>query len=168
MKFLTKRNIIIAVSVLLISALVVTYLILDPPFASELTEFKRAKLIYFLQNGDLAKEVPPVLEPGTGRLITENYPMYYYGTYNGYDVFFSYGMVGMSFYRRIGDELFLCKSSGKLYLHLNGKFIPLEEAYDQGLISAESLRKAAQIHYDRVALYSEYRELGFGERYEGK
>ncbi len=168
MKLLSKRNIIIAVSVLLVLAIAVPLLIIEPWNTTELTEKKRMELIDSLEareNGRLQ------LNPGTGNMIASGGGYFYYGTYNGYDAVAVKGQLsGLSM--RLGDEYFYESSSCVIYLHRDGKFIFLEDAYRNGLISDRNLRKVAQAHYDRVARYISardvYREQGFGERYEGK
>lgn len=169
MKFLTKRNIIVAVSVLLVLAIAVPLLIIEPWNTTELTDRKRSELINSLQknaNGRLN------ITPGTGNYISNNGGYYYYGTYNGYDVIFSIGDFDEDTSFKIGDEYFFYISYFRIQLHRNGEFVDLANAYDRGLINDENLRIVAQMHYDhvasRVSIRDAYREQGFGERYEGK
>ena len=112
MKFLTKRNIIIATAVLVVAVAVGLVIGLAPEpepeqplYATELTEQKRAELIQSLQN--MYGKGSTELIPGIGKtLIAKNDRSYYYGTYNGYDVVFIRGDLDQVWELRLGDELF--------------------------------------------------------------
>ena len=70
----------------------------------------------------------------------------YYGRYQGYDVIFVETMLAVISGKKIGNEEFHHSSGFVLYAYKNGEFIPLGDAYEQGLISDRSLARIAKKH----------------------
>lgn len=161
-----KRLILITLTGILIG-LVVAILLLNPWNTTELTEAKRLELI---DSWEARENGRRELKPGTGIKVAENLELYYYGTYNGYDVLFVVGNMFGTMDLYIGDEWFYYRQSAVFYLHRNGDFVLLEDAYRDGTISAKNLRKVALTHYDRVSAYAsvkdEYLERGYSDRYD--
>ena len=166
MKQKWKAGILIGVAMLAIG-LVVMLVVMQPWNTTELTEEKRQELLVAC---DPLKGGSEGLEPGRDNAIASNYEIYYYGTYNGYDVIFVEGYTFGGWYLWVGDEFFFHVQGANLYLHRSGVFTSLEDAYENRKISARNLRKVAQIHYDRKAsrlvIQDIYEEYGFGDRYD--
>ena len=73
----------------------------------------------------------------------------YYGTYEGYDIIFS--EVKLSSYHNshiisIANKVFLHTSLFLLSARKDGNTIDLKEAYEQGLVSKETIEKVAELH----------------------
>lgn len=174
MKFLTKRNIIIAAAVVVVVLFVsiFAFQLWKKNNPTYLTKAKRTELFNAICSRD--PNIP--YEPGEGMLLTGNFgEHYYYGTYNGYDAIYVRSGLGYYVSLWIGEELFVETTGAILYLHRDGEFIELWSGYDYTQhISADDLRAIAQIHFDRVTttdshtnIYlNEYERLGFAERYE--
>ena len=166
MKRKWKVGILIGVVVLAIG-LIIMLVVMQPWNTAELSEGKRQELIVACEAWE---NVAVELEPGRGNKIASNRELYYYGTYNGYDVIFVEGYTFGGWYLWLGDEFFFHVQGANIYLHRNGVFTALEDAYENEKISARNLRKVAQTHYDRVtaklSTKDTYEEHGFGDRYD--
>ena len=68
----------------------------------------------------------------------------YWGKFGGYDVFFDEGVALAETTIRIGDVEFTHGSSFVLMLHKDGKFCTIQHAYENGLISDETVREIKQ------------------------
>lgn len=64
----------------------------------------------------------------------------YYGTYNGYDVWATFGMTAMHNEVKIAGMKFGGTSMG-IVAQKDGETMPLKEAYEKGLISQEDIAK---------------------------
>ena len=77
------------------------------------------------------------------------YGVRYYGTFSGYDILFdsvSSFVFDAYTFETIGNEEFYHVTSFLLLTYRNGEFLSLQDAYKQGLISAENIAQLAQIH----------------------
>lgn len=70
----------------------------------------------------------------------------YYGNYEGYDIIFEKTDLAVISTEAIAGETFEGRSSFILWAYSNGEFIFLKDAYEEGLISANSIKKIAKIH----------------------
>ena len=70
----------------------------------------------------------------------------YYGTYNGYDILLSEGMTNGFMTISVAESYFNYHCGFELYAHKDGTRIPLKEAYEQGLVSKETIEKVAELH----------------------
>ena len=108
-------------------------------YATELTDEKRQELQHtMIAYGDYIADYPL----GTGNRIMGGY--YYYGTYDGYDVFFcTPGIVGA---KMLIVEDFEFGYGNGIYAHRNGDIMQLQNAYDNGWITYEDLAAIHQRH----------------------
>ena len=72
----------------------------------------------------------------------------YYGTENGYHIIFFTGQVVMPMMsqKTIAGSTFSYNCIFRLYAYRNNRFIDLDEAYKKGLVSKETIAKAAELH----------------------
>lgn len=82
----------------------------------------------------------------------------YYGTYNGYDILFSEGMTSGFMTISVAGSYFGYHSGFQLYVHKDGVRIPLEEAYEQGLISKEDIAQACAYHKQSLESDKAYKQ----------
>ena len=82
----------------------------------------------------------------------------YYGTYNGYDILLSEGMTYGFMTISVAESYFNYHSGFELYAHKDGTRIPLQEAYEQGLISAEDIAQACTYHKQSLETDKEHKQ----------
>lgn len=70
----------------------------------------------------------------------------YYGAYGEMFVVFDESDMQMESREKIAEEVFWHCTSFSLYAYNNGNVIKLNEAYEQGLISAEDIAEIAKMH----------------------
>lgn len=80
----------------------------------------------------------------------------YYGSYEGYEIIFCPGVAEMLTTIKIADMEFRYGSAFVIYAYQNGVFQKLEDVYESGKITTDSIKKIFQIHKEIDELY--YRE----------
>lgn len=72
--------------------------------------------------------------------------MQYYGTYNGYTVLFSSGMLAVLSEFQIGSYTFKWGSNCNLYAYKDGEFHQLSQVYEAGGITDQQIGEIAAAH----------------------
>ena len=80
----------------------------------------------------------------------------YYGSYDGYEIIFNPGVAEMLTTIKIAQQDFIHGSSFVIYAYQDGVFHKLEDVYESGKITADSIQKIFLIHKEIDELY--YRE----------
>lgn len=70
----------------------------------------------------------------------------YYGTYDDYDIIFMQTFLNAFSGKEIAGQAFRCQTSFVIYAYKDGAFLLLEDAYDDGLISADAIKTIADLH----------------------
>ncbi len=74
------------------------------------------------------------------------HPLRYYGSYEDYEIIFFAGVADMITTKTIAQMEFKHGSSFVIYAYQNGVFEKLEDVYESGKISADSIKRIAQVH----------------------
>ena len=113
----------------------------------EMTEEKRTELRKAIADHWDHNRVP---NAGEGEHITKCLRFIYFGTYHGIDIVGVLQVFGNqgSEILEIGDEIFYASHSRQIYIHQDGVFTRLAEAYDDGLLTDETIRGLANTYYD--------------------
>lgn len=154
---------IITLSILLISLCIITLI-----FDSSQTKLGEDGSLPYLSASDRAK----IEQTWSANYPNTNAPqighnMYYYGSYEGYDILFLHTSTHLSdnIKREIADYTFWFCRPFQLFAHKNGEFYTLDDAYAAGLVSLETIATANEIHriYNKSMyefLYSDQTSLG--------
>lgn len=94
-----------------------------------------------------------LLHHGVIPTLSETSNPFYYGSYDGYDVLFSAGMMTVISSIEIAGEDFKYGSSFNLYAYRDGEFRYLKDVYEDGLISEASIAELAKKHREKFPLY---------------
>lgn len=141
------------IALILVALLSVSLLAACSPSFPELSDSKAQEISDKLQSeypqGLVAWSEPKKDDRGTLR---------YYGTYEGYDILFycGSGMLAAISGKTIGKSSFSHPQSFSLLAYKDGEFRSLEEIYDEGLISDESVAKAADTHREYSKIVYSY------------
>ena len=140
-----KKLTLVLAAVLLISCLTACN---APSDSNELTELYSPVLL----TGEKRTELGQTFSMHVDDWYTEKNPgakYRYYGTYEGYDIIFcdaKSNVLHISGIIAIGNRVFLHINTFLLRAYKDGNSIDLKEAYEQGLVSKETIEKVADLH----------------------
>ena len=91
----------------------------------------------------------------------------YYGTYDGWSVFFAVWGLGLavSMETSVGGIFFEVGDGLDIWAYKDGELLKLDKAYEQGYIDVEDLKKIADLHIQRELAWEQKRCQKYNEEH---